>query len=82
MPLSVLIGVLKIDQIRLIRWRFNIETVHWLHAGWELPRTLALMQREKKNLIVGHSGLCAPGPVSVASLPWITATWVHSSHSQ
>ena len=32
MPLLVLIGVLKIDQNRPIRWHFNIETVHWLHA--------------------------------------------------
>ena len=36
----------------------------------------------KKKLIIGYSGLCAPGPVSVAGLPLITATWVHSSHSQ
>ena len=50
---------------------------------WQpLPRTLALMQHEKKKLIVGYSGLCAPGPVSVAGLPLITATQVHSSHSQ
>ena len=33
-----------------------------------LPRTLALMPHEKKTLY-GHSGLCAPGPVSAASLP-------------
>ena len=33
-----------------------------------LPRTLTLMPHEKKSSY-GHSGLCAPGPVSIASLP-------------
>ena len=36
----------------------------------------------KKISWYGHSGLCAPGPVSVVSLPWSTATRGHSSQSQ
>ena len=44
--------------------------------------TAAMAPWKKKKKSYGHSGLCAPGPVSVVSLPWITVTWVHSSHSQ
>ena len=32
---------------------------------------------KKKKSSYDHSGLCAPGPVSVVFFLWITATWVH-----
>ena len=56
--------------------------------GWNFSVAMAViaplfgLDAPWKKSSYAHSGLFAPGPVSIVSLPWITASRVHSSHSQ